>query len=162
MVQLVIPMAGLGSRFSTLGYKLPKPLLPLMGRTMIEVVIENLMGSATESVTLVASRDHESALENIRQNIEALALGIAGATVRIHYLSKLSQGPADSVRQCLEFLDQRVPIIIANSDQYVLDGIGELYSHLIHNPEYNGLLVLEDLTLSGHLQGLIKIILCLK
>jgi NDP-sugar pyrophosphorylase family protein len=42
MINIVIPMAGRGSRFSKAGYELPKPLLPVQGRPMIEVVIENL------------------------------------------------------------------------------------------------------------------------
>jgi dTDP-glucose pyrophosphorylase len=35
-------------------------------------------------------------------------------------------------------------MIVANSDQYVVGGIQELYSHLTENSESNGLLVLED------------------
>jgi NDP-sugar pyrophosphorylase family protein len=144
MVQLVIPMAGLGSRFSSVGYKHPKPLLPLMGRTMIEVVVENLMARQTSSVTLVASPDHRNSLEGIRKNLEGLALGSGEAPLSIQYLTELSQGPADSVRQCLDLLDKSVPMIVANSDQYVVGGIEDLYSHLLKNSESNGLLVLED------------------
>lgn len=144
MVQLVIPMAGLGSRFSSMGYKPPKPLLPLMGRTMIEVVVENLMARQTSSVTLVASPDHRNSLEDIRKSLEGLALGAGEASLQIHYLTELSQGPADSVRQCLGLLDKSVPLIVANSDQYVVGGIEELYSHLLKDSESNGLLVLED------------------
>lgn len=38
----VIPMAGLGSRFATEGYRLPKPLIPVSGEPMINRVIEDL------------------------------------------------------------------------------------------------------------------------
>ncbi|WP_435144742.1 NTP transferase domain-containing protein [Halobaculum sp. P14] len=38
----VIPMAGLGSRFSTEGYLLPKPLIPVSGEPMIRRVVEDL------------------------------------------------------------------------------------------------------------------------
>ncbi len=41
-INIVIPMAGLGKRFSDAGYKLPKPFLPLGNKTMIEQVILNL------------------------------------------------------------------------------------------------------------------------
>jgi NDP-sugar pyrophosphorylase family protein len=144
MVQLVIPMAGLGSRFSNMGYKSPKPLLPLMGRTMIEVVVENLMTRQASSVTLVASPNHKKSLEDLRKSLEGIAMGTAEASLQIHYLNGLSQGPADSVRKCLGLLDENVPMIVANSDQYVVGGIDELYSHLLKNPQANGLLVLED------------------
>ena len=42
MLNIVIPMAGAGSRFADAGYKDPKPLIPIHGRPMIQVVIENL------------------------------------------------------------------------------------------------------------------------
>lgn len=144
MVQLVIPMAGLGSRFASAGYKVPKPLLPLMGRAMIEVVVENLISRETSGVILVASQDHISDLETIRPRLEENVSAISGASVGIHYLSELSQGPADSVRKCSGGLDENVPVIVANSDQYVMGGISELYKHLILNPEENALLILED------------------
>ena len=40
MLNIVIPMAGRGSRFQTQGYQLPKPLIPIHGKPMIEVGIE--------------------------------------------------------------------------------------------------------------------------
>ena len=39
MLNIVIPMAGAGSRFADAGYEEPKPLIPVHGRPMIEVVI---------------------------------------------------------------------------------------------------------------------------
>jgi NDP-sugar pyrophosphorylase family protein len=111
---------------------------------MIEVVVENLIARQTTSVTLVASHEHKNDLEGIRDSLEGVAMESAGALLRIHYLTELSQGPADSVRQCLYFLDQTVPMIVANSDQYVFGGVHELYSHLLNNSQSNCLLVLED------------------
>jgi FMN phosphatase YigB (HAD superfamily) len=41
-IHVVIPMAGLGSRFANAGYTLPKPLIPVNGKPMIQVVVENI------------------------------------------------------------------------------------------------------------------------
>lgn len=41
-LNIVIPMAGLGRRFSKAGYDLPKPLIDVCGKPMIEVVVNNL------------------------------------------------------------------------------------------------------------------------
>ena len=41
-INIVIPMAGIGKRFSDCGYTLPKPLLSLGKYSMIECVIKNL------------------------------------------------------------------------------------------------------------------------
>jgi NDP-sugar pyrophosphorylase family protein len=137
-------MAGLGSRFSIKGYKAPKPLLPLMGRAMIEVVIENLIVEQTSSVALIASKEHQVNLESIRLGIESVVWAGAKASVEIYYLDKLSQGPADTVRQFLDSLDQETPMIVANSDQYIFGGINELYNLLLKAHGEHGLLVLED------------------
>ena len=58
MINIVIPMAGRGSRFSKAGYDLPKPLLPVFNRPMIEVVIENLRPSTPHRFIFVCQREH--------------------------------------------------------------------------------------------------------
>ena len=39
MLNIVLPMAGRGSRFANAGYTLPKPLIPVHGVPMIKVVV---------------------------------------------------------------------------------------------------------------------------
>jgi hypothetical protein len=41
-LNVIIPMAGAGSRFESAGYTFPKPLIDVKGKPMIQVVIENL------------------------------------------------------------------------------------------------------------------------
>ena len=42
-MNIVIPMAGKGSRFIEQGYREPKPLIEFNGQTMIEHVLSGLM-----------------------------------------------------------------------------------------------------------------------
>lgn len=42
MINIVIPMAGLGSRFAKEGYEKPKPFIDVNGKPMIVRVLENL------------------------------------------------------------------------------------------------------------------------
>jgi CTP:phosphocholine cytidylyltransferase-like protein len=42
MINIVVPMAGLGSRFAIAGYEKPKPFIDVLGKTMIERVMENI------------------------------------------------------------------------------------------------------------------------
>ena len=42
MLNIVIPMAGRGSRFTDAGYEMPKPLIDIYGHSMIEYVIKNM------------------------------------------------------------------------------------------------------------------------
>jgi len=41
-LNVLIPMAGLGSRFESAGYTFPKPLIDINGKPMIQIVVENL------------------------------------------------------------------------------------------------------------------------
>jgi NDP-sugar pyrophosphorylase family protein len=41
-LNILIPMAGAGSRFEQAGYTFPKPLIDVKGKPMIQVVVENL------------------------------------------------------------------------------------------------------------------------
>ena len=42
MINIVIPLAGEGTRFSSTGIKTPKPLIVVNGKTMIEHSVESL------------------------------------------------------------------------------------------------------------------------
>ena len=42
MLNIVIPMAGRGSRFAEAGYVMPKPLIDVFGHPMIEYVTKNI------------------------------------------------------------------------------------------------------------------------
>ena len=42
MLNIVVPMAGRGSRFVQAGYVMPKPLIDIYGHPMIEYVVKNI------------------------------------------------------------------------------------------------------------------------
>ena len=41
-LNILIPMAGAGTRFQQAGYTFPKPLIEINGKPMIQLVVENL------------------------------------------------------------------------------------------------------------------------
>ena len=55
-LNVLIPMAGEGSRFSKAGYTFPKPLIEVKNKPMIQVVCENLAIQAT--YTYIVKEDH--------------------------------------------------------------------------------------------------------
>ena len=58
MINIVIPMAGFGSRFSAAGYALPKPLIPVHGVPMIELVVNNLRPNIPHKFIFICQRMH--------------------------------------------------------------------------------------------------------
>ena len=55
-MNVLIPMAGRGSRFATQGYTFPKPLIDVKGKPMIQVVTENLNIKA--NYTFIVQKEH--------------------------------------------------------------------------------------------------------
>ena len=75
MINIVIPMAGEGSRFVKSGYQKPKPFIDVDGKPMIVRVLENLALPEARYI-LIARKDHmerESALvKQIEKNFNAI------------------------------------------------------------------------------------------
>ena len=58
MLNIVVPMAGRGSRFAKEGYVDPKPLIKLKDKRMIQVVINNLTPSIPHRFIFICQRQH--------------------------------------------------------------------------------------------------------
>lgn len=120
-VQLVIPMAGEGRRFSDAGYKSPKPLLEIDGRPMFELVIRNLIVPAVDRVVLL-SRDEWYLSASVTSLSSALGIPISNISV-----SGTTDGPAGTVELAAPVLDLDAPVVVANSDQYVSGDLSGFY-----------------------------------
>ena len=58
ILNIVIPMAGKGSRFQDAGYTFPKPLIDIMDQTMIEVVVKNLKPRCRHRFIFIVQKEH--------------------------------------------------------------------------------------------------------
>lgn len=110
MINIVIPMAGEGSRFKEAGYTIPKPFLRLFDKPMIEAVIENVRPLEESNVYLIARRDHKDRIEPLVEKLK---------NVFIVYLDEVTQGAACTVLKAKRYIDNNDPLIIANSDQLI-------------------------------------------
>jgi NDP-sugar pyrophosphorylase family protein len=113
MMHIVVPMAGHGSRFAQAGYTDPKPLIPLGGRSMIEVVIDNLRPSQPHRFIFVCQQAH-LAQYALGARLEALAPGCAIVPV-----AQVTEGAACTVLLARGLIDNATPLMIANCDQYI-------------------------------------------
>ena len=113
MLNIVIPMAGRGSRFAEAGYKDPKPLIPVCGKPMIQVVVENLTPQCAHRFIFICQNQHikdyglEQKLKSYAQNVEII--GIDGIT----------EGQVCTVLKANELINNDDPLMTANSDQYI-------------------------------------------
>jgi HAD superfamily hydrolase (TIGR01509 family) len=110
-LNVVIPMAGLGSRFQSAGYTIPKPLIDVNGKPMIQLVVENLKVDA-RFIFIVQTEHCEK--YNIHKFLEKIAPGCV-----IIPVTAVTEGACCSVLLAKEYIDNDTHLLIANSDQYV-------------------------------------------
>ena len=111
-MNVVIPMAGLGSRFAKAGFLKPKPFIDVLGKIMIERVLENL-AIKNANYILIARKEHleqeASAVESLKAKFNAKFIGI----------DKLTEGTACTILHARKLINNDEPLLIANSDQIV-------------------------------------------
>ena len=75
MMQIIVPMAGRGSRFSSAGFTVPKPLIPVGGKPMIQWVIENVRPAQAHRFTFICLREHLETYPEVPATLRALCPG---------------------------------------------------------------------------------------
>ncbi|WP_256357579.1 glycosyltransferase family 2 protein [Halomonas sp. 18071143] len=109
---IVIPMAGLSSRFFKEGYELPKHQLPLFDRTVFQWVMKSFQLYFETDYFVFIVRDDYDNVEFI--NNELAALGVVNHTVVV--LNAETRGQADTVYLGLSGFDLDSELYIFNID----------------------------------------------
>jgi HAD superfamily hydrolase (TIGR01509 family) len=110
-MNVLIPMAGAGSRFQQAGYTFPKPLIEVDGKPMIQVVVDNLNIDAT--FIYVVQKEHRE-----KYNLDTL-LNLITPNCKIVEVNGLTEGAACTTLLAKEFIDNDAPLVMANSDQFL-------------------------------------------
>ena len=110
-LNVLIPMAGAGSRFAQAGYTFPKPLIEVRGKPMIQVVVENLNIEA--NYIFLVQREHYETY-NLKYLLNLIAPGC-----KIVQVDGLTEGAACTTLLAKEHINNDAPLVMANSDQFV-------------------------------------------
>ena len=109
-MNILIPMAGAGSRFQEAGYTFPKPLIEVHGKPMIQVVVENLNIDARH--IFVVQAEHYG-----KYNLNHL-LPLISPGCKIVQVDGITEGAACTTLLAKELIDNDEPLVFANSDQF--------------------------------------------
>ena len=110
-MNILIPMAGEGSRFKVEGYDKPKPLIQVCGIPMIKKAVESLN---IEGNYIFVIRQYE----NEKVNRELLnTLKKIKEDCKIITIKELTRGSAETCLLASNFIDNEDPLIITNCDQ---------------------------------------------
>ena len=110
-INVLIPMAGEGSRFKAAGFDLPKPLIDVNGISMIETVYKNI-GINAHYIFIAQKKDIDK--YKIKEHLSKFCMDFT----LVEQNGKLD-GAAKSCLLAKNIIDNDNPLVIANSDQYV-------------------------------------------
>ncbi|KHS83001.1 glycosyltransferase family 2 protein [Pectobacterium carotovorum] len=119
MLNIVLPMAGKGSRFADAGYALPKPMIPVHGVPMIKVVVDNLTPKVEHRFIFVAQQSHIDQY-NLLPKLKSYA-----KNVEIIGINGITEGQVCTALVAKKFFNNNEPLMNANSDQYIDFDINE-------------------------------------
>lgn len=124
MINIVIPMAGAGSRFADAGYTKPKPFIDVYGTTMIERVLDNLKLDNARYI-LIARDEHlaseKASFEHLQEKYNCEILTV----------DKLTEGAACTILLSSWLINNDEPLLLANSDQIVEMDVGDFINDSI-------------------------------
>lgn len=106
-MQLIIPMSGLGKRFVSAGYAVPKPLIEVDNLPIIKHVVDLFPG--VKDVIFICNEKHIK-----ETNMADILLSIV-PTCKIFKIPT-AMGPVDAVAKVFDFIDDRSEVIVSYCD----------------------------------------------
>jgi len=107
-MRILIPMAGVGSRFQESGYDLPKPLIDTLGKPMVQRVVESIDIDAEYIYVVQSSHFQDYGLHSILNGITP--------DCRIVQIEGTTEGAACTTLLAKELINNSDSLLIVNSD----------------------------------------------
>lgn len=113
-----MPLAGAGRRFAAEAFTMPKPLVPVAGRNMVDWAISNLDPARTAEWHFFVQEEHLRQFPALHR-----ILSQAGERVQIHQLKKTTPSPIHTLN-CgqQDWIDSGL-VLITNCDQFLAESV---------------------------------------
>lgn len=133
-MNIVIPMAGLGTRFANEGFELPKPLIKTNGKTLIEHSISTLgvKGRYIFITRKYNNPEYNTFLTNHLKELQPNCIEIQ--------LDNPTRGATETVMKARKYIDNNEPLIITNCDQ-ITDWDADKFNSFISDRSVDGVVV---------------------
>lgn len=113
MLNIVIPMAGRGSRFAEAGFEKPKPLIDIHGLPMIEYVVKNITPRCEHRFIFICQQEHLKSYD-----LEGILHRLSSGCIVIP-ITYVTEGAACTVLLSEKYINNEDSLMIANCDQYI-------------------------------------------
>jgi len=117
-INIVIPMAGKSERFFRAGYKIPKYLIDINGKIMLEHSLSGLPLDLSEQIIFIALTEHEKKYkitEKIQSVINKNYPYLKDKT-HIILIDEVTRGQAETVLKAKDFINDEKGLLIFNID----------------------------------------------
>ncbi len=130
-MNIVIPMAGVGSRFKKVGWDVPKPMIDIFGKSMIKWAVDSL--GLEGNYIFIIQKEHSNKglygfLKKLYPNCVVLVIDY------------ITQGPASSCLLAELYINTNEPLVIANCDQIMYWDVCKFIKQINKNL-YDGIVV---------------------
>jgi len=125
MVQVIIPMSGLGQRFQDAGYTQPKPLIEVDGYPMIHHVVQLFPGASR--FVFICNEEHLATTDMRNKIISVVSNAV------IVSIPKHKQGPVYAVLQALPQIDMNMPTVVSYCDYGTYWSFYNFMAYVYHN-----------------------------
>ena len=119
-MNVVIPMAGRGSRFADRGVDTPKPLIEVRGRPMIAWALDGLADAiaVADRVIFIALREHDE-----RFGLRTILPALTGPATEVVLIDQVTDGQLRTVMAAEPLLPPGEAVLVGSCDTYVAPGI---------------------------------------
>jgi dTDP-glucose pyrophosphorylase len=131
-LQVLMPMGGLGSRFTEAGYTTPKPLIEVDGKAMFLKALDSFAPIESIEYIFVIRKDHDDRYD-LKQSILNLL-----PTAKVIILDHDTRGAVETCLEAEAVIDKELPIVIADCDIYFES---EKYFEIIHEDKADAALL---------------------
>lgn len=106
-------MAGRASRFKEAGYKMPKALIPIKEKYMIQWAVDSFAFLKNPEFIFICLREHESQF-----NISAKLKKMYGEKIKVLFTDGVTEGAAATALLAKDIVNNDEELIISNADQF--------------------------------------------
>lgn len=130
-MNVILPMAGRGTRFSNFGYTTPKPFIEINGKPMFVWALKSLEGLEVKTLFIIVLEEHL-----ITYNLEFLLNKYCNYSYKIITIKDVTEGQLCTVLMAENFINLQEDILIISSDTLVISNMNDL----INNNKIDGVI----------------------
>lgn len=113
-MKVIITMAGEGSRFKKVGYKVPKHEIEVNGKSLFEWSMLSLKDFFDENFIFIVRKNNYN-----KENLECLCDKLGIKKFKLKEIKELTDGQASTAYLCDEYISEDEDVLIYNIDTYI-------------------------------------------